>query len=129
MGFVNINGSNVHTSSIYTGTTSSIYGTGSNVTISSGSNITVSNSSGNFVGYSIQPQKTTYHILGEDLEVEGWLDSNVAMIISIINVLGKPYYDELKKQQVSLPKEIEKFLESKFIVLERDRKIDEVIKK
>lgn len=141
MGFININGNSVHTSSINTGTVSisnpaAIYGTGSNVTISSASissasntNVTISNSTGNFVGYSAQLQKTTYHILGEDLEVEGWVDASVAMIIATINVLGKQYYDELKKQQVSLPKEIEKFLKNKFIVLERDRKIDEVIKK
>lgn len=131
MGFLNINGNNVHTTSINTtGITNSICsGSGtisSNVTISGGSNITFSNTG---TIYSIQPQKTTYHILGEDFEVEGWVDGNVGMIIASINVLGKPYYDELKKQHISLPTEIEEFLKNKFIVLERDRKIDQVIHK
>jgi hypothetical protein len=49
------------------------------------------------------------------------------MIIATINVLGKPYYDELLKQGVVLPSEISTFLERKFLILERDRKIDSII--
>ena len=49
------------------------------------------------------------------------------MIIATINVLGKPYYDELIKQGVILPSEILTFLEKKFLILERDRKIDSII--
>lgn len=131
MGWVTINGTQVHTSNI--GITSSASSSNSTITISgtsgtiyAGSGSLYSSSSGTF---TIQPSTTTYHILGEDIEVEGYKDFNVASSIALINVLGKPYYDELKKQDVHFPQEIEDYLEKKFIILERDRKINEVIKK
>ena len=71
--------------------------------------------------------KTKYHILGEDVEVSGYIDGTTAMMISTINVLGKPYYDELKKNNVSFTNEIEDFLKQKFKILERDTKIDSIL--
>ena len=65
--------------------------------------------------------------LGEDVEVDGYKDNTIVMIIATINVLGKPYYDELLKQGAILPSEISTFLERKFLILERDRKIDSII--
>jgi hypothetical protein len=116
MGFLNINGNNVHTSAI-------VYGlTGSNGLTGSYSSTTTSGST-----YTIISSKSTYHILGEDVEVDDYKDSNISIVIASINVLGKPYYDELIKQGISLPKEISKFLEKKFLILERDRKIDSII--
>lgn len=131
MGFVNINGNNVHTSAIGYGLTGSsgaygaygIYGSGSS-TITSGTITTAGSTYTTLQGISA---KSTYHILGEDVEIEGYKDSNVASIIACINVLGKPYYDELLKQGVSLPDKISTFLERKFLILERDRKIDSII--
>lgn len=121
MGFVNINGHQVHTSNIGTGTW--VSGTISNW---SAGTITTSGG-GSYSLYTIQPQKTTYHILGKDIEVEGYKDATVAIIISNINILGKTYYDDIKKQGISLPSDIEKYLEKEFLILERDRKIDSVI--
>jgi hypothetical protein len=72
--------------------------------------------------------KTKYHILGEDIEVSGYIDGTTAMMISTLNVLGKPYYDELKKNNVSFCNEIEDFLKQKFKILERDTKIDFILK-
>lgn len=114
MGFVNINGNNVHTSAL----SLSYSSTGSTTTT-----LTTAGSS----YYSTLSTKSTYHILGEDVEVEGYKDNSIVMIIATINVLGKPYYDELLKQGVVLPSEISIFLENKFLILERDRKIDSII--
>lgn len=117
MGFININGQQVHTSNISTSTSS-------NTTISGGSNIYTTTSSGNFAIYS---QRAKYNILGEEFEIDGYQDPTIAIIISSINIMGKPFYDDLKKQDVHLPKEIDDFLLQKFRILERDTKIDSVI--
>lgn len=71
--------------------------------------------------------KTTYHILGEDIEFDGYGDTNIAVIISTLNVLGKPFYDQLKKNNICLPSKIEEYLEVKFKILERDRKIKDIL--
>jgi hypothetical protein len=131
MGFINISGNTVHTSALsgsigITGsaTVTSIFGTNSTTTtLNSGSPYLVYG--GSTANYSIH---TTYHVLGEDIEVDAYSDANVAIVISTLNVLGKPFYDELKKNNVSLPKEIEDYLEIKFKILERDRKINDVLK-
>ena len=78
------------------------------------------------MNYSIN--KTTYHVLGEAIEVDGYGDPYLAVAISTLNILGKPFYDELKKNNLNLPSEIEEYLEIKFKILERDRKIKEILK-
>jgi len=143
MGFVNIGGQTVHTSAIGTpvfGTPSVsgtlISGTGSTGTlIVSGTNSSITTStlsSGQYLtwgGSTINyMNKTTYHVLGEDIQVDGYSDPNLAVVISTLNVLGKPFYDELKKNNVSLPTGIEEYLEVKFKILERDRKIKDILK-
>lgn len=124
MGFVNINGNNVHASALSlsygstgsTTTTTLITGSGSSYYTTAGSSY-----------YNTLLAKSTYHILGEDVEVDGYKDNSIVMIIATINVLGKPYYDELLKQGVVLPSEISTFLERRLLILERDRKIDSII--
>ena len=142
MGFVNIGGQTVHTSAIGSpifGTPSvtscSLYGTGSSTLTISGtnSNTTITNgTAGSYVVYgngsTLSFAKTTYHVLGEDIQVDGYGDPYLAVTISTLNVLGKPFYDELKKNNVSLPTEIEEYLELKFKILERDRKIKDILK-
>jgi hypothetical protein len=140
MGFVNIGGQTVHTSAIGApvfGTPSisntvgnsgiiSISGTNSSITtstLSSGQYLTLG---GSTISYTMN--KITYHVLGEDIQVDGYGDPNLAVVISTLNVLGKPFYDELKKNNVSLPTEIEEYLELKFKILERDRKIKDILK-
>ena len=71
----------------------------------------------------IQMQKCTYHILGEDVELNGYIDTNTVILISTLNVLGKPFYDELKKNKVSFNNEIEDYLRVKF----RDIKIETIL--
>ena len=132
MGFVNINGQSVHTSSI-----TPVFGTSSSssiLTIGTNSSITTSTLNGgqyltwggSTMNYSIN--KTTYHVLGEDIEVDDYGDPHLAVAISTLNILGKPFYDELKKNNVTLPSEIEEYLEKKFKILERDRKIKDILK-
>ena len=71
--------------------------------------------------------KTKYHILGEDVEVSGYIDGTTAMMISTLNVLGKSYYDELKKNNVSFSNEIEDFIKQKFKILQREDRIDSIL--
>lgn len=104
-----------------TGTISISSGSSTLLTTTTGSNITyVSN------GYSFTTSK--YHILGEYFESDGYLDGTTAVMISTLNVLGRPFYDELKKNNVSFPYEMDKFIQDRLRVLERDKKIDSLIK-
>ena len=100
-------------------------GTSSNIsTTISGTSLVYNGSS-----FSIGVSKTTYHILGEDVEVSNgvYADPNLVTNISILNILGKPFLDELHKNNTFFPSEIEDYLEKKFKWLERDKKIDDII--
>jgi hypothetical protein len=67
-------------------------------------------------------------VLGEDDEdSSSYVDGNTAMMIASLNVLGKPFLDELHKNSVFFPTEIEQYLEKKFKWIERDKKIDDII--
>lgn len=112
----------------------------SNSTSNSASTISISNSNSstltttttggnlNYVttGYSFTTAK--YHILGEDFETNGYLDGTTAVMISTLNVLGKPFYEELKKNNVSFPNDMDEFIQQRLKVLDRDKKIDSIIK-
>jgi hypothetical protein len=89
-----------------------------------GSNLVYGGSTMNYIHLPI----TTYHVLGEDIQVEDHSDPHLVVVISTLNVLGKPFYDELRKNNLSFPSEIEEYLEIKFKVLERDRKIKDILK-
>lgn len=116
MGFININGHQVHTSAISTATSGTISITNSNTsTTLSGSNLYYSTSSGTF---TTQLAKTTYNVLGEDIEVEGFRDGMTSIMVAQLNVLGKEFYYELKKQNCHFPKEIDDFLQKKFEIEE-----------
>ena len=108
-------------------------GTTANTVTTTGTNITLANGSGNlaigsgvYAGTSatISPQKVTYHVLGEDIEVSGYYDTNLIMIIATLNILKKPYYDELKKNRFKFPEEIDNCLRIGF----RDNLIDDLMK-
>ena len=95
----------------------------SNTTIGLGAgNKIVSNGTGNLA--SVMYSKITYHVLGEDIEVSGYYDTNLIMIIATLNILKKPYYDELKKNNFKFPEEIDNFLRIGF----RDDLIDKIMK-
>jgi len=96
----------------------------------SGSTLTTVSGGGNMnyitTGYSFTT--SIYHILGEDFESNGYLDGTTAVMISTLNVLGRPFYDELKKNNVSFPDKMDKFIQDRLKVIERDKKIDSLIK-
>jgi len=72
--------------------------------------------------------KKTYYVLGEKVDInQNFEKSLLIQLISTINVLGKPYYDQLKKNNYDFPQELEDFLEKKFKELERDDKINQLI--
>jgi len=103
----------------------------STISISNNSGGTLTTSSGgnvNYVttGYSFTTSK--YHILGEEFETNGYLDGTTAVMISTLNVLGKPFYEELKKNNVSFPNDMDEFIQQRLKVLDRDKKIDSIIK-
>ena len=105
-----------------TGTsTISINNTGATITTTGGSNM-------NYIttGYSFSTSK--YHILGEEFETNSYLDGTTAVMISTLNVLGRPFYEELKKNNVSFPDDMDKFIQQRLKVLDRDKKIDSIIK-
>ncbi len=100
---------------------------GSTITVNNSFGTTLTTTAGQGLTINYQP-KTTYHILGEDVEVSGgYKDGNTVMMVSTLNVLGKPFLDELHKNNTFFPKEIEEYLEKKFKWIERDKKIDDII--
>ncbi len=105
--------------------TTSVGSCGSIIAINNGTTITTTTGTGHTINY--QP-KTKYHILGEDVEVSGYYqDGTTTLMIATLNVLGKPFLDELHKNNTFFPSEIEEYLEKKFKWMERDKKIDDII--
>ena len=98
------------------------------LTTSGASNISISNNGNvNYVTSGYSSTITKYHILGEEFENSGYLDGTTAVMISTLNVLGKPFYDELKKNNVSFPDDMDEFIQQRLKVLERDVKIESII--
>ena len=125
MGFVNIGGHTVHTSALsgsigLTGSSGSIGVSGytSNSTLTTGSAYST---------YTIQPSKVTYHLLGEDITVEGYSDANVAQTIALINCIGWKYYEEIQKQGLSFGGELKEILEQRYKTHTRDQKINNIL--
>lgn len=106
-------------SSISIGTSSGIIST-SGITTISGSSLTI--------GMTSYTRK--FHVLGEDFDLSNnsGFDSNLVIIISTLNVLGRPFWEELKKQNVYLPDELKDFIEKRLVILDRDEKINSIIK-
>ena len=100
-----------------------------NILISSRGITNTSGSSGtiNYVSGSSGHSKNKFNILGEVYEHTGYIDDHISVAISTINILGKPFWDELKKNGVIFPHEMEQFIEKRITILERDKKIDDII--
>lgn len=75
-------------------------------------------------------QTNRYYILGEyiDLSINDF-SGTLSTILATLNVLGRPFYEELKKQPISLPTELTDLIEKRLIITERERKINSVINK
>lgn len=87
---------------------------------------------GSFTGYSFISHttlsKVKYNVLGKDIEVDGsYKDATTALYISMVNLQGKAFYDEVKKQGIEFPKEIEDYLKVALIPWERNKKLDTLL--
>jgi hypothetical protein len=118
---------NIHSS----GTSSSssgciILGTNSNTTITTtGNNLVYSAGTGAF---SISTYKSTYHILGEDYEVKStYTDPNLSIVIATLNVLKRPFWEELKKQNIKFDDDLENFIEKRLKIYDRDEKLESLL--
>ncbi len=69
----------------------------------------------------------TYVVLGENLDIPGYPNLNLASIIANINLNGELFYRELVKQGIPLPETLEEFLKKKFLVINRDKKINSIL--
>jgi hypothetical protein len=111
--------------------TSNVTGNWANSTITLGNNVNAiyGNGHGSWGSATIQQPKITYVILGEEYEVESgsFMEASTASIIATLNVLGKPYWIELKKQSFSFGYDMDKFIEERITVLDRDKKIDDLL--
>lgn len=63
-----------------------------------------------------------YNILGEEFELD--ISYETVQIICMINVLGKPYYNQLKINNIIIPEELDTIL----IRLFRNKLIEDIIK-
>lgn len=105
----------------------------SNNNLSGGYITTSTGSSGNYIttiGSTLSPINNRYNILGEevDLEISDY-NGSFAIFIATLNVLGRPFYEELKKQPISLSNEVIEIIERRLTITERERKINSVINK
>jgi hypothetical protein len=92
------------------------------------SNSGIFGSASSFVGFSsVMSSKTTYFVLDTEVEVPGVKDQMTAIYVSMINILGKPFYDDVKKQNVWFPIEIEEFLSKNIIRWDRNKKISDIL--
>jgi len=128
MGFININGQQVHTSNISIAgsanyATSSTYSSGSTLTYTSGPTISLSaiSSIGNI-------SKRVYNVLGEEVESTDY-NPQLPISLALLNVLGKPFYDQLKLQGFSFSDEIQEVVDRKMKSVERDEKIKSILDK
>jgi hypothetical protein len=121
MGFINIGGNTIHTSSL-SGTSGSISTSGTTTTTSTGLHTTIGNSS-----YTISPQKTKYTLFDEEIEVDGHASIEAAQTIAIINCIGWKYYEEIQKQGVSFSVELKSVLETRYKTYLRDKKINNIL--
>ena len=128
---LNMSSGSLTGTNIVTGTSNVATGNWANSTITLGTNVNAiyGNGHGSWgSSATIQQQKTTYVILGEEYEIEGYPDTSLGIAIATLNVLGKPYWLELKKQQFSFGYDMDSFIEERITVLDRDKKINDILK-
>lgn len=98
--------------------------------ISNLSSANITNTSGNSLvsNYNFKSfNSSTYNVLGEEVEIESLRDPFLAQNLSLINILGKPFYEELVKNRFEFNGKIKEVLEQKFKILDRDKKINSVL--
>ena len=77
--------------------------------------------------FTLNIPKTTYNVLGEDVEVSGHKDAITAMYISMVNISGSEFYEEVKKQGISFPSEIDDVIKKRLVIHDRDKKLNSIL--
>ena len=73
--------------------------------------------------------KTKYFILGEEYECNiTYNDVKVAMIIATLNILGEPFWIDLKKQGCVLNSDMANFIETRLKIINRNNKVEDILK-
>ena len=99
--------------------------TGVSNTATLNTTVTINGNSQSYFTYTTPTVQ--YQVLGKTIDVEGFTDVNVAMLVSLINVLGIQYYVELCKNNITFPVRIQEFLETELVRLKRDNIINKII--
>jgi hypothetical protein len=95
----------------------------------SSGHVLVSNASGQATFTNYAPTKK-YNILGEEYEIEGlysYNDLHLANCIATLNILGEPYWIEIKKQGVTFDSDLEKFIEERLKQRRREDNINKIV--
>lgn len=110
-----ISTTNITTSGTFSVSSSTIYSSG----------LTFSN------GYVTMANTIKLHILGEDYDFESYNyigDNSLHSVIATLNVLGEPYWLELKKQgDFILDEDLEKFIEKRLKIKKRGDNLDTLV--
>lgn len=77
--------------------------------------------------------KTKYFILGEEYECNTYNDVmvnhiQIAMIIATLNILGEPFWIDLKKQGCVLNSDMANFIETRLKIINRNNKVEDILK-
>jgi hypothetical protein len=75
------------------------------------------------IGNLTASKTTKYHVLGEEIEVDGYKDNILTIILCNITIMGEPYYNELIKNGFDFTKDLEDLFKRKF----RENKIDQIL--
>lgn len=122
--------SSIGSINIHKGSTSSISSSGC-IILGTNSNITttISGSSLVYSSGTLGIAKAKYHILGEDYEIKNtsYTDPNLALVISTLNVLKRPFWEELKKQSIKFDQDLENFIEERLKIYDRDEKLESLL--
>lgn len=89
---------------------------------------TLSHTHNNTFG-NVSIAKTKYFILGEEYECNiTYNDVKVAMIIATLNILGEPFWIDLKKQGCVLNSDMANFIETRLKIINRNNKVEDILK-
>ena len=89
---------------------------------------TLSHTHNNTFG-NVSIEKTKYFILGEEYECNiTYNDVKVAMIIATLNILGEPFWIDLKKQGCVLNSDMANFIETRLKIINRNNKVEDILK-
>jgi len=109
------------TTTILTSPRSLLTSTATTATLTSGS----STWSQNNPSYRFFHDNHKYYILGEYYNTS-YSDVNLSIIISSLNILGRPYYNEITKNGIFFDEKLDEFIQLRLKITERDSKLTQL---